>query len=76
MIDYNVRLWDLSACRVISEEAGGGFTWIKKAPTPQGFWTYGAVFGKKNLVDKITSEFFSESVIPQSCSRKEDEGHP
>lgn len=58
MIDYNVRIWDISACKLLCEEAGGAFTWIKKQETPQGLTTYGAVFGKKAAVKQIVDSFF------------------
>lgn len=58
MIDYNVRLWDISACRILCEEAGGGFAWVKQKQTPKGFTTYGAVFGKKLAVEQVVNGFF------------------
>jgi fructose-1,6-bisphosphatase/inositol monophosphatase family enzyme len=58
MVDYNVRHWDISACRILCEEAGGDFRWVKKTVTPKGFIAYSAVFGKKKAVAEISDTFF------------------
>lgn len=58
MVDYNVRLWDISACRLLCEEAGGAFNWVKQDRTPKGFTIYSAVFGKKEPVKEIVGRFF------------------
>lgn len=58
MVDYNVRLWDISACRLLCEEAGGAFVWIKQEDTHKGFKTYSAVFGKKGPVKQVVARFF------------------
>jgi fructose-1,6-bisphosphatase/inositol monophosphatase family enzyme len=58
MVDYNVKHWDLAPCKLLCNEAGGGFEWVKRLTTPNGLTVYGAVFGKKKLVSNIKDEFF------------------
>ena len=73
MVDYNVRHWDISACRILCEEAGGDFRWIKKTTTPDGSIAYSAVFGRKKAVAEIYNSFFyNEGYDPSAASLLEE----
>ena len=57
MVDYNVRHWDISACKLLCEEAGGAFKWIHKRKIADGKVLVSAIFGKKESVRRIASHF-------------------
>jgi fructose-1,6-bisphosphatase/inositol monophosphatase family enzyme len=53
MIEYNVKIWDISASQVLVEELGGKYCCVDKQKRPNGIVTYSAVFGCPALVDEI-----------------------
>lgn len=52
MVDYGVKIWDISATQLLVEEAGGKFLIVKKQDKPGGT-LYSVVFGKPKVVDWI-----------------------
>jgi fructose-1,6-bisphosphatase/inositol monophosphatase family enzyme len=53
MVEWNVRLWDIAATQLLTEEAGGTFHFIKNY-YQEGIGTvFSAVFGKSNIVADI-----------------------
>jgi fructose-1,6-bisphosphatase/inositol monophosphatase family enzyme len=57
MVDYNVRHWDISACKLLCEEAGGAFEWIHKRTLAGGKQLFSAIFGKKEAVCRVATHF-------------------
>jgi len=57
MVDYNVRHWDISACKLLCEEAGGAFEWIHKRTLADGKQLFSAIFGKKESVCRVATHF-------------------
>ncbi|MBN2013336.1 hypothetical protein JW960_28655 [candidate division KSB1 bacterium] len=57
MVEYNVKIWDLAASQILAEEAGGAFQLIQRQPRPNGIVSYGAVFGRKEIVEKLVKLF-------------------
>ena len=58
MVEYNVRLWDVAASRILAEEAGGAYLEKKKVIAGVGD-VYCSVFGLKEVVDEVAELVFS-----------------
>lgn len=52
-LEWNLRLWDLAACKLIIEEAGGIYHIFKTHLMPQGFNYYSVIIGKYNAVQRV-----------------------
>jgi fructose-1,6-bisphosphatase/inositol monophosphatase family enzyme len=53
MVEYNLKIWDLSATQALIESAGGEYRLLGTRETPDGIALYNAAFGKKRAVDLI-----------------------
>jgi histidinol-phosphatase len=51
-VDWANSLWDIAACRILIEEAGGKFTTLRDE-TVAGNHIYSVAFGKAAVVDKL-----------------------
>lgn len=49
MVDFGVKIWDISATQLMIEEAGGRFEIVKRQKYPGGM-NYGVIFGKPKVV--------------------------
>lgn len=54
MVEYNLKIWDLSATRALIEGAGGKYHTIGQVVNDQGYTLYNAAFGKPRAVDLIS----------------------
>ena len=52
-VEWNIRIWDIAATRVLIEEAGGKFEIVRETEQPGVGTVYCAVFGKPKLVSNI-----------------------
>lgn len=50
MVDFGLKIWDISATQVLIEEAGGEFRSIERAEGPEGGRCYHMVCGKPRVV--------------------------
>ena len=57
MLEFNVHLWDLAACQVLAEEAGGSYFDPGPWRNQDGELRYSAVFGKPSVVQIIRKMF-------------------
>lgn len=53
MVEFNSKIWDIAATKILIEEAGGRFVEIKSWLDEDGVKRYSNVFGRKELVEKI-----------------------
>jgi fructose-1,6-bisphosphatase/inositol monophosphatase family enzyme len=53
MVEYNLKIWDLSATQALIESAGGEYRLLGTGETAEGLTLYNAAFGKKRAVDLI-----------------------
>ncbi|MEW5910480.1 MAG: inositol monophosphatase family protein, partial [Thermodesulfobacteriota bacterium] len=66
MADFDLRLWDLFATKILIEEAGGKFIFLN-ASTPLGMdQKYDVVFGKPKIVDWIIRTGLASKAEPVS----------
>ena len=56
-IDYANRIWDIAACQILIEEAGGKFVVVHEKNIQGVGRIYSTVFGKPVLVDRLTMQF-------------------
>jgi fructose-1,6-bisphosphatase/inositol monophosphatase family enzyme len=56
-IDYANRLWDIAACQILIEEAGGKYVVVHEDEVRGVGHLYSTVFGKPTLVDRLTQYF-------------------
>lgn len=56
-IDYANRIWDIAACRILTEEAGGKYVVVREEEVRGVGRIYSTVFGKPALVDRLTRHF-------------------
>ncbi len=54
MVEYNLKIWDLSATKALVEGAGGAYRELGTSPVEGGPKLYHAAFGKKGAVDLIS----------------------
>jgi fructose-1,6-bisphosphatase/inositol monophosphatase family enzyme len=54
MVEYNLRIWDLSATKALIEGAGGTYRELGKTEQPGQDTLYHAAFGKKRAIDLIS----------------------
>ena len=57
MVEFNVKMWDLSATRVLVEEAGGKYVTIREIKKDGAPTSYSMVFGKPSVVDLVLPYF-------------------
>lgn len=55
MVDYQDRVWDIAAVPILVEEAGGAYHVVSEFDTPEGARVYSTVFGKHNVVTRLTA---------------------
>jgi fructose-1,6-bisphosphatase/inositol monophosphatase family enzyme len=53
-MEWDTPLWDLAATQILIEEAGGRFRYVKEIDVPGKQRLYSAVFGKGQIVDRLT----------------------
>jgi fructose-1,6-bisphosphatase/inositol monophosphatase family enzyme len=53
MVEYNLKIWDLSATKALVEGAGGKYQEISKTEKPDSPTLYNAAFGKPKVVDML-----------------------
>ena len=53
MIDFGLRIWDVAASRVLTEEAGGKFVYLARPEDPAAAGPFDVVFGKPWVVDWV-----------------------
>lgn len=53
-MEWDTPLWDLAATQILIEEAGGRYRYVKKSELPGKRHLYSAVFGKAEVVDRLT----------------------
>lgn len=54
-IEWNAPVWDVSATRIVVEEAGGRYVEVKAAKGEDGEPLHNAVFGRPGLVERIVA---------------------
>lgn len=54
-VDYDNRIWDIAASRILIEEAGGKFVAVRDDDVPGVGRLYGTVFGKPAVVDRLVA---------------------
>jgi histidinol-phosphatase len=54
-VDYDNRIWDIAASRILMEEAGGKFVTVHDDDVPGVGRLYGTVFGKPAVVDRLVA---------------------
>jgi histidinol-phosphatase len=54
-VDYDNRIWDIAASRILIEEAGGMFVTVREDDLPGVGRLYGTVFGKPAIVDRLVT---------------------
>lgn len=52
-IEHDVHLWDISATRILIEEASGSFRVLRNKTNPNGDIVYSVVFGITSVVEKV-----------------------
>ena len=57
MVEFNVKMWDLSATRLLVEEAGGKYVTIREIKKEGAPTSYSMVFGKPSVVDFVLPFF-------------------
>lgn len=60
MVDYNLNLWDLAACQVLVEEAGGRYVCTNERELA-GKTYYSVVFGKAGVVERLLAVIAAET---------------
>ena len=60
MVDFGVRIWDISATELLIREAGGKYVRVQKLDRPDGA-LYGIIFGKPKVVDWLVPLFDGNS---------------
>ncbi len=58
MVDFDLRIWDVSASRIIVEEAGGRFELVDRRED-SGLERYDVVFGKPSVVSWVLEQIHS-----------------
>jgi fructose-1,6-bisphosphatase/inositol monophosphatase family enzyme len=54
MVEYNLKIWDISASQALVEAAGGEYREISRGENSEGYVLYNAVFGKPRAVELIS----------------------
>lgn len=60
MVEYNLKIWDLSATKALVEGAGGVYRELGRNEQPGKPTLYNAAFGKKRAVELISEEILKE----------------
>jgi fructose-1,6-bisphosphatase/inositol monophosphatase family enzyme len=55
MVEYNLKIWDLSATKALVEGAGGAFQELGSEDLADGTTLLHAAFGKKRAVAMMTN---------------------
>jgi len=55
-IEWEVRIWDLAATRILVEEAGGRYREVRAREQPGVGTVYSAAFGRPRLVTALAAE--------------------
>jgi myo-inositol-1(or 4)-monophosphatase len=63
MVDYNVKLWDVSPLKVLAEEAGGRYHCLSRRERPGGLVSYSVTFGAPAVVSQIVS-IYESALLP------------
>jgi hypothetical protein len=53
MVEYNLKIWDLSATRALIQGAGGAFQELGSEELGDGTVLHHATFGKRTAVDQM-----------------------
>lgn len=64
MVDFGLRLWDISATRVLIEEAGGMFRAVERREGPEGYTVYHMVCGKPRVVAWVLEQIAATGLLP------------
>ena len=62
MVEYNLKIWDLSATQALIEGAGGVYRELGKNEEAGKSTVYHAAFGKKRAVDLISKEILGDEL--------------
>jgi fructose-1,6-bisphosphatase/inositol monophosphatase family enzyme len=55
MVEYNLKIWDLSATKALIEGAGGAYRELGVSKSERGPTLYNAAFGKKHAVELMSN---------------------
>jgi fructose-1,6-bisphosphatase/inositol monophosphatase family enzyme len=55
MVEYNLKIWDLSATKALIEGAGGAYRELGVSKSEHGPTLYHATFGKKHAVELMAN---------------------
>jgi fructose-1,6-bisphosphatase/inositol monophosphatase family enzyme len=64
MVDFGLRIWDISATQVLVEEAGGVFHAVERADAADGERYYHMVCGKPRVVDWVLQQISATGLLP------------
>ena len=64
MVDFGLRLWDISASRVLIEEAGGAFHAVERRDGSDDFASYHMVAGKPRVVAWVLEHVAATGLLP------------
>jgi myo-inositol-1(or 4)-monophosphatase len=60
MVEYNLKIWDISATQALIEGAGGRYCELGTQKSPDNMTLYNAAFGKRRAVDLIVAEIIGQ----------------
>ena len=63
MVDFGLRLWDISASRVLIEEAGGAFHAVERRDGSDEFVSYHMVAGKPRVVAWVLEQIAATGLL-------------
>jgi fructose-1,6-bisphosphatase/inositol monophosphatase family enzyme len=64
MVDFGLRLWDISATRVLIEEAGGVFRAVERRAGEDNHTVYHMVCGKPRVVGWVLDQIAATGLLP------------